>query len=119
LEQAGHDIQFYVLPGRIAAYGEAIDFDLLDVRRRMWGERVCQRWPVRYRDTLEPDHDFDLIVLSVPHYRLADAADFLAPRVGNATVLIFSNVWSEPLAALGALAIDQVAWGFPGAGGGF
>lgn len=119
LEQAGHDVEFYVRPGRAAAYGETIDLDLLDARRRIWGQHVVLEWPVRYRETLEPDHDFDLIVVSVQHYRLAEAAAFLAPRVGKATVLIFSNTWSEPLTAIGTLPVDQVAWGFPQAGGAF
>ena len=119
LEQAGHDIEFYVRPGRASAYREAIDLDLLDMRRRVWGQRVVQAWPVRYREQLAPDHDFDLIVLSVPHHRLAEAAAFLAPRAGNATVLVFGNIWAEPLAAIGALPVDQVAWGFPQGGGGF
>jgi 2-dehydropantoate 2-reductase len=119
LEQAGHDVEFYLRPGRSAAYGDAVDLDLLDTRRRVWGQRVVQTWPVRYREELEPDHDFTLIVLSVQHYRLAEAAAFLAPRVGNATVLVFGNIWAEPLAAIGALPVDQVAWGFPQAGGGF
>jgi len=119
LERAGHDIEFYVRPGRASAYGEAVELDLLDARRRVWGQRVVQAWPVRYREQLAPDHDFDLIVLSVPHHRLAEAAAFLASRVGKATVLVFGNVWAEPLAAIGALPIDQVAWGFPLAGGGF
>ncbi len=119
LEQAGHDIEFYVRPGRTAVYGETINLDLLDARRRVWGQRIVRKWSVRYREVLEPDHDFDLIVLSVPHYRLAEAAAFLAPRVGNATVLVFSNIWSEPQAAISPLPLDQVAWGFPQAGGGF
>ncbi|WP_432826936.1 ketopantoate reductase family protein [Dactylosporangium sp. CA-092794] len=119
LERAGHDVEFYVRPGRAAAYGETIDLDLLDTRRRVWGRPVVQRWPVRYREELAADHDFDLIVLSVQHYRLAEAADFLAPRVGKATVLVFGNLWAEPLAAIGALPVDQVAWGAPQAGGGF
>ncbi|MEU8038665.1 2-dehydropantoate 2-reductase N-terminal domain-containing protein [Streptosporangium sp. NPDC049078] len=119
LERAGHDVEFYVRPGRAATYGEAIDLDLLDARRRPWGERVVERWPVRLRETLEPDHDFDLIVLSVSHHRLAEAAAFLASRVGRATVLVFGNIWTEPPAAIGDLPCDQVAWGFPGSGGGF
>ncbi|WP_236792297.1 ketopantoate reductase family protein [Amycolatopsis sp. GM8] len=119
LERAGHDVEFYVRPGRAATYGEAIDLDLLDTRRRVWGQRVVEKWPVRYREALEPDHDFDLIVLSVPHHRLAAAAAFLAPRAGHATVLVFGNIWAEPPAAIGALSVDQVAWGFPQAGGGF
>jgi 2-dehydropantoate 2-reductase len=96
-----------------------VDLDLLDTRRRVWGQRVVEKWPVRYREALEPDHDFDLIVLSVSHHRLPEATAFLAPRVGQATVLVFGNVWTEPLAAIGDLPVDRIAWGFPQAGGGF
>lgn len=119
LERAGHEVEFYVRPGRVAAYGDAIDLDLFDMRRRVWGQRVIQKWPVRYREELEPDHDFDLIVLSVPHHRLAEATAFLSPRVGHATVLVFGNIWTDPPAAIGALPLDRIAWGFPQAGGGF
>ncbi|WP_406631010.1 ketopantoate reductase family protein [Amycolatopsis sp. WGS_07] len=115
--RAGHEVEFYVRPGRAAAYGDSISFDLRDLRKR--GRRVVEDWPVRYREELEPDHGFDLIVLSVQHYRLEEAAAFLAPRVGDATVLVFGNIWSEPLAAIGALPVGQVAWGFPQGGGGF
>ncbi|MGM1059020.1 ketopantoate reductase family protein [Saccharothrix sp. Mg75] len=119
LEQAGHDVEFYVRPGRAATYGDGVDLDLIDTRRRGRARRVVGKWPVRYREALEPDHDFDLIVLSVPHHRLAGATGFLAPRVGRATVLVFGNVWAEPQAAIGDLPADRVAWGFPQAGGGF
>ncbi|MFI6072485.1 ketopantoate reductase family protein [Actinoplanes sp. NPDC051343] len=119
LERAGHEVEFYVRPGRAAAYGAAIDLEVLDARRRLRGEPVTESWPVRYRESLEPDHDFDLIVLSVQHYGFAEAAAFLGPRVGRATVLVFNNLWVEPSAAVAALPADQVAWGFPGAGGGF
>ncbi|AGL15266.1 ketopantoate reductase family protein [Actinoplanes sp. N902-109] len=119
LEQAGHEIEFYVRPGRAAQYGTAVDLELLDARRRLRGQRVTGQWPVRYRESLEPDHDFDLIVVSVQHYGFAEAVSFLAPRVGNATVLVFNNLWTEPSAAVAALPAGQVAWGFPGAGGGF
>jgi 2-dehydropantoate 2-reductase len=119
LERAGHEIEFYVRPGRAATYGPAIDLELIDSRRRVRGQRVTEKWPVRYRESLEPDHDFDLIVVSVQHYGFAEAVSFLAPRLGRATVLVFNNLWVEPLAAVDALPADQVAWGFPGAGGGF
>ncbi|MFD9890881.1 ketopantoate reductase family protein [Amycolatopsis sp. NPDC059027] len=119
LQQAGHDVEFYVRPGRAATYGDAVDLDLIDMRRRVWGQRVAEKWPVRYREALEPDHDFDLIVLSVPHHRLPEATAFLSPRAGQATVLIFGNLWTEPLAAIGDLPPDRIAWGFPQAGGGF
>lgn len=119
LERAGNDVEFYVRPGRAAVYGQAINLDLLDARQRVRGQRVIAKWPVRYREALGPDHDFELIVLSVPHRRLAEAAAFLAPCVGAATVLIFGNIWAEPMATIGTLPAGRVAWGFPQAGGGF
>jgi 2-dehydropantoate 2-reductase len=119
LERAGHEVEFYVRPGRAAEYGPAIDLELLDARRRLRGRRVVETWPVRYRESLEADHDFDLIVVSVQHYSFAEAVSFLAPRVGRATVLVFNNLLVEPAAAVDALPAGQVAWGFPGAGGGF
>ncbi|WP_053718999.1 ketopantoate reductase family protein [Saccharothrix sp. NRRL B-16348] len=119
LERAGHDVEFYVRPGRAATYGDAVDLDLFDTRRRVWGQHVVEKWPVRYREALEPGHDFDLIVLSVSHHRLAEATAFLTSRVGQATVLVFGNVWAEPQAAIGDLPLDRIAWGFPQAGGGF
>ncbi|MFI6306364.1 ketopantoate reductase family protein [Amycolatopsis thailandensis] len=119
LRKAGHDVEFYVRPGRAATYGDSVDLDLFDTRHRMWGRRVVEKWPVRLRETLEPDHDFDLIVLSVSHHRLPEATAFLAPRAGRATVLVFGNVWTEPAAAIGPLPLDRIAWGFPQAGGGF
>ena len=119
LERAGHEVEFYVRPSRAAEYGPAIDLELLDARRRLWGRRVTERWPVRYRESLEPDHDFDLIIVSVQHHGFAEAVSFLAPRAGRATVLVFNNLLVEPRAAVDPLPAGQVAWGFPGAGGGF
>ncbi|MDT8915241.1 2-dehydropantoate 2-reductase N-terminal domain-containing protein [Amycolatopsis sp. PS_44_ISF1] len=117
LEQAGHEVEFYVRPGRAAAYGETIDLDLLDTRRRRRGQRVVRKWPVRYREDL--DGRFDLVLLSVQHYRVAEAAAVLAPHLGEATVLVFGNLWAEPAAVVGDLPPEQVVWGFPQAGGGF
>lgn len=119
LSRAGHEVDFYVRPGRSAMYGDSIDLDLLDLHRRPWGERVVESWPVRYQEELTSDDGFDLIVVSVSHHRLAEAAAFLAPRIGNATVLIFGNLWADPLDAVAPLPADRLAWGFPGAGGGF
>lgn len=71
------------------------------------------------REDLDAAHGYDLIVLSVNHDQLTDAVEFLSTRVGDATVLVFNNVWADPTAAVSALPADQVVWGFPGGGGGF
>lgn len=119
LEQAGHEVEFLVRPGRAAEYGARTELKLLDGRRRPWGVRVTENWAPRYREELAPDHDFEVIVVSVGHHALAGAAEFLAPRIGGATVLVFGNVWAEPLEAAAPLPADRLAWGFPQAGGGF
>lgn len=119
LAKAGHTVDFYVRPGRAAEYGASIQLAFLDARRRLNGELVSERWPVRFREDLPEDHDYDLILLSVQHYRFAEAAAFLGPRMSKATVLVFNNFWVEPQAAAAPLPASQLVWGFPRAGGGF
>jgi len=119
LQAAGHDVQFYVRPGRAAEYGDEVRLDIIDARRRFGGQRVRATIPLRLRESVDPADGFDLVVLSVAHHRLSEAATFLAPRIGNATVLVFGNVWDEPSAAVAPLPADRVVFGFPQAGGGF
>lgn len=119
LAGAGHDVEFYVRPGRAKSYGDWLDLDILDSRRKGSGRWVRQTWSPRYREELPPEHDFDLIVLSVPHHRLPGAIEFLSTRIGNATVLMLSNMWEEPLDVVAPLPPDQVAWGAPQGGGGY
>jgi 2-dehydropantoate 2-reductase len=118
-QAAGHDVEFYVRPGRAAEYGDDVRTDLIDGRRARLGRRTTSTFGTRLRESIEPDEGFDLIVLSVAHHRLGEAAAYLAPRVGEATVLVFGNVWDEPLAAVDPLPADRVVFGFPQAGGGF
>ena len=119
LHAAGHDVEFYVRPGRAQDYGEQVTMDWVDGRRKPLGRRVRESFPVTMRESFGPDDGFDLVILSVGHHRLAEAAAFLTPRVGAATVLVFGNLWDEPLAAVAPLPADQVVFGFPQAGGGF
>ena len=119
LHDAGHDVEFYVRPGRAAEYGDDVRIDLIDARNGSLGRKVSVSFRTSLRESLAAEDGFDLIVLSVGHHRLAEAAAFLAPRLGGATVLVFGNVWEEPLAAVAPLPADQVVFGFPMAGGGF
>ena len=119
LHAAGHEVEFYVRPGRAAEYGDDVQLDWIDGRRKPIGRRVRESFQTTFRESIDPGHGFDLIVLSVGHHRLAEAAAFLAPRLDSATVLVFGNVWEEPLAAVAPLPADRVVFGFPQAGGGF
>lgn len=119
LEKAGNDVDFYVRPGRAADFGDSVDLDIRDGRASQKGTPVTGSWPITLREDLTADHDYDLIVVSVNHDQLETVVDFLSTRTGNATALIFNNVWAEPAAAVKSLPHDQVVWGFPGGGGGF
>jgi 2-dehydropantoate 2-reductase len=119
LAAAGHDVEFYVRPGRAAEYGDEVRLDWIDGRRKPFGRRVRESFPTTLRESLDATDGFDLIVLSVGHHRLAEASAFLAPRLGSATVLVLGNVWEEPLAVVAPLPADRVVFGFPQAGGGF
>ncbi|UZN03318.1 ketopantoate reductase family protein [Cellulomonas sp. S1-8] len=118
LHAAGHDVEFYVRPGRAAQYGDEVQLDWIDGRRKPFGRRVRESFRTPLRESLDPGHGFDLIVLSVGHHRLAEAAAFLAPRLGTATVLVFGNLWEEPLTAAAPIPADQLVFGFPQGGGG-
>jgi 2-dehydropantoate 2-reductase len=119
LERAGHTVEFYVRPGRAAQYGPAVRLEIVDARRSIIGKRVNESWAIHIREDLPADHDYDLILVSVQHYHFEDVATFLGPRVGGATVLVFNNLWVEPQQAASRLPAAHLAWGFPGAGGGF
>jgi len=119
LQAAGHDVEFYVRPGRAAEYGDEVRMDLIDARRGPFRRPVRESVHTTLRETLSPYDGFDLIVLSVGHHRLSEAAEFLAPRIGATTVLVFGNIWEEPLSAIAPLPADQVVFGFPFGGGGF
>ncbi|WP_328617315.1 ketopantoate reductase [Amycolatopsis sp. NBC_00355] len=118
LAGSGHQVEFYVRPGRAAEYGPEVELDIRDGRTGR-GVPVRRRWPVTLREDLDAGHDYDLIFLSVNHDQLDAAVGFLSTRAGAATVLVFNNVWVDPAAAVSALPADQVVWGFPGGGGGF
>jgi len=119
LTRAGHTVDFYVRPGRAAQYGPTVTLDLVDARTRGPGRGVKEDWPVRLREEWTADHDYDLVFVSVAHGSVEAALRFVAPRLGRATVLVFNNLWITPEQAVASLPVDQVVWGFPGAGGGF
>ena len=119
LEQAGHEVDFYVRPGRAATYGPFVDLDILDGRARGRNRRISHRWPLTMREDLDSNHDYELIILSVNHDQLPTAVEFLSSRLGDAALLIFNNIWDDPRDIAARLPAGQVVWGFPGGGGGF
>lgn len=118
-EQAGHTVDFYVRVGRKAELGNSISLNISDARKNIRGNKVTQNWKVNLTEELLTNHNYDLIFVSVQHYHIDAVVDFLADKIANTTVLIFNNIWEEPLEAVKKLPQKQLVLGFPMAGGGF
>ncbi|SHJ13336.1 ketopantoate reductase family protein [Desulfosporosinus lacus] len=118
-EKAGHTVEFYVREGRKAQYGSHVNLELWDVRRSRKDRLVKENWPIVTHEEIKENHDYDLIFMSVNPEQVSSVVEYLAPRVGNATVLFFNNFWQDPQSAVQPIPLSQIVCGFPGAGGGF
>lgn len=118
-EKAGHTVEFYVREGRKAQYGPYVNLELWDARRSKKDRIVKGKWPIVTHEEIKQDHDYDLIFMSVNPEQVSSAVKYLAPRVGKATVLFFNNFWQDPRSAVQPIPLEQMVYGFPGAGGGF
>lgn len=116
-EKAGHNVEFYIRPGRKAELGEKVMLNIYDARKKISGVLVNENWTIKLREDLNAN--YDLIIVSVQHYHFKSVIDVLSDKIGNATVLIFNNLWEEPQQAAAKIPESQLVWGFPQAGGGF
>ena len=118
-EKAGHTVEFYVRAGRKVQYGSHVNLEIWDARRSKKDRLVKEKWPIVTYEEIKENHDYDLIFMSVNPEQVSSVVKYLAPRVGNATVLFFNNFWQDPKVAVQPIPHSQIVCGFPGAGGGF
>ena len=118
-ENAGHTVEFYVREGRKVQYDSYVNLEIWDARRSKKDRLVKEKWPIVIHEEIKENHDYDLIFMSVNPEQVSSVVKYLAPRVGNATVLFFNNFWQDLQSAVQPIPISQIVCGFPGAGGGF
>ncbi|WP_338554623.1 2-dehydropantoate 2-reductase N-terminal domain-containing protein [Paenibacillus sp. KS-LC4] len=113
-EKAGHTVEFYVRKGRKEALGSSIELEMWDARR---GKKLIKEsWNVTLHEELLPN--YDLIIVSVNTEQLPEAAQFLSTAATNSPILIFNNIWQDLKSSITPLSMNNVVFGFPGAGGG-
>ncbi len=117
-EKAGNQVEFYVRPGRRAQYGPLVDLNILDGRKNKKGDEIIESWPIIMRETIDKNA-YDLIIISVNHPQVMEAAKLITPNAGNATILVFNNTWEYLKTVEAYFPKGQVIWGFPGGGGGY
>ncbi|GMK43798.1 ketopantoate reductase [Paenibacillus glycanilyticus] len=113
-EQAGHTVEFYVRKGRKESFGSSIELEMWDARK---GKKLIKEsWNVKLHEEMLPN--YDLIIVSVNTEQLPAAAQFLSTAAGNTPVLLFNNIWQDLKSSIAPLSMNNVVFGFPGAGGG-
>lgn len=113
-EKAGHTVEFYVRKGRKETFGSNIELEMWDARR---GKQLIEEsWNVKLHEEISPN--YDLIIASVNTEQLPKAAQLLSTAAGNTPILIFNNVWQDLKSSISPLSMNNVVFGFPGAGGG-
>ena len=117
-EKTGHTVVFYVREGRSVQYGPYVDLKISDGRRKK-RKTVQERFDVSFIEEIDPEEKYDLIFFSINPEQVKEAAKYLAPRVGDSTVLFFNNFGNDPYDAMLPIPKDQIVVGFPGAGGGY
>jgi len=118
-EDAGHTVEFYVREGRKAQYGSHVNLEILDTRRSKKDRLVKEKWPIVTHEEIKEKHDYDLIFVSANPDQVSSVVKYIAPRIGNATVLLIGNFWKDIQKSVHPLPLSQVIWGFPACGGGF
>jgi 2-dehydropantoate 2-reductase len=118
LSQAGNDVTHYVRPGKKQLFKNGIQMRLLDGRQKKPVDQEVV-YPLKLTESLTPEHDYELILVSVRHYQLESVLPLLKENVGKADVLFFNGIWSgfEQIDAF--LPRSKYLWGFPVAGGGY
>jgi 2-dehydropantoate 2-reductase len=118
LAKAGNEVTHYVRPGKKQSLEQGIRMRLLDGR-----EKKPQDHNVLYRlkvtETLTPQHDYDLILVSVRHYQMESVLPLLKENLGGADVLFFNGNWNGFEQIDAYLPRSRYLWGFPVAGGGY
>ncbi|WP_413405823.1 ketopantoate reductase family protein [Paenibacillus amylolyticus] len=113
-EKAGHTVEFYVRKGRTETFGSHIALEMWDARRRK--HLIQESWKVKLHEEISPN--YDLIIASVNTKQLPEAAQLLSITAGNTPILIFNNIWQDLESSILPLSMNNVVFGFPGAGGG-
>lgn len=114
LEKAGHTVEFYVRKGRKATFGSHLELEMWDARKGK--QFIKQSWDVQLHEEIRPN--YDLIIVSVHTEHLPEVTQFLSTVAGTTPILIFNNIWQDLKSAISPLFMNNVVFGFPGAGGG-
>jgi len=109
LAESGQDVSILARGRRLAEIRERG----IHLENAVTGKRISS--PVNAVERLEPEDDYDLILVALPRHHVSEALPTLAESRPASNVMFFGNNASGPREMIDALGRDRVLLGFPGA----
>jgi 2-dehydropantoate 2-reductase len=117
LSRAGHDVVHLLRPGRAAQVGRRILIDALDTRSGKLGVHLSAYKPA-FTEEVAPDDRFDLVIVPVKHWAVADVLRELEGKLPGARYLLFGSDWDGLSEVEALVPRSRCMWGFPASTGG-
>jgi len=92
LAEKGHHVVHLVRSGRAAALRDGLPLDVLD-RRKGRKQNFRGRYKLEAVETLSATDSFELVIVAVKHYALAQTLREIVPRAGAAGFLLLTQNW--------------------------
>jgi len=92
LAQSGHQVVHLVRSGKASALRDGLTLDMLDRRKGHKRKSRCL-YRLNAVETLSPTDTFELVVIPVKHYALAQTLKEIVPRAGSAEFLLLTQNW--------------------------
>ncbi len=115
--EAGHDVVHLLRPGRAGQVEGSIAIDLLD-RRPGRPETLSAAYAPSVVESVSPDDGFDLAMVPVKHYQLAEALRGLVAALPECRYLLFAANWEGTAELDELLPPSRYAWGYSSSTGG-
>lgn len=115
--EAGSHVTHLVRPGRAQRYEGGIDLDLLDLRPGHLDTLTTTYSPTIVED-VSPGDAFELVMVPVKHYQLAETLRGLKDETPAADFLLFAANWDGPQAVDELLPRSRYVWGYAASTGG-
>jgi len=92
LAESGHHVVHLVRSGRASALREGLTLDMFD-RRKGHKRNFRGLYGLNALETLSPSDTFELVIVPVKHFALAETLKQTAPKVGSAEFLLLTQNW--------------------------
>lgn len=118
LTESGHKVVHLIRSGRADGLRDGMAMDVFDCRKRH-KQNFRGLYPLNAVETLPTAQNFELVILPVKHYSLAETLKEIVPRAGAADFLLLTQNWEGTSQIESILPRTRYVYGDAKAGGTF